>query len=342
MFCDHPHCKQESVSCVSRLSSRACTGDGFDWHASGTAVHLRISPGQRHQDRNRPKGVAGVTASEDALFPFGDNIVTTMASPPAKHSSPVNFRLEDTNPFFPLSPRARMLRWVQDPVVDEIFGVPLHVQLTGIPLPVLVKSETEARVRGLFLTVDEAEAAYKSPAVVGAPPHDPAPKEALIPSSSRTAGAGDHSPLLGPVLRVSDALWKRRGAFSCMAPVQNRTIMNYNSHITDALRELVGLYAAKLDSRDTFRERSTKRASDFIARLPLRLCTPRQFECLIDDMPKEVQEASSLGAGSGSKTCEKVLQASAQLFTSCCQLLLCALRQVKCLSAFLFSCCRSS
>ena len=59
-----------------------------------------------------------------------------------------------------------------------------------------------------------------------------------------------------------------------------------------------------------FREKSTKRASDFIARLPFRLCTPRQFEVLVSSLPEAAILASSLGAGTGSSTCEKVLQAS--------------------------------
>jgi hypothetical protein len=35
------------------------------WHASGRAVDLRTTRRQPHQDRNRPKGVAGVAACVD-------------------------------------------------------------------------------------------------------------------------------------------------------------------------------------------------------------------------------------------------------------------------------------
>jgi hypothetical protein len=138
-----------------------------------------------------------------------------------------------------------MLKWISNPGVDEVFGVPLHVTFS-FPLPVLVQSREDALARGLYLSVEDAEAR----ALFEASPSSSAITTSVAPKSESVP---KHRVPRGPIFRVSPALWKNRGAFGCMARDQSRVATNYNVHITDKLRELVSLYSAKLEVHDDVR-----------------------------------------------------------------------------------------
>ena len=156
--------------------------------------------------------------------------------------------------------------WVDNPVVDKIFGVPLHVQFQDVPFPVILHNLSGPMPHGFFNSIEAAEAH-----ILSGSSSDPRcgidhvgcdAVERAVPATGVLASSAtlkDSTPVSdrvdsGPAIDIPARLWNNRSSFGCMSTVATRAVNNYNTHITDKLRELVEVYSAKIEPNDEVRE----------------------------------------------------------------------------------------